>query len=347
MSIYFLMFAMPLLLAFNVHKKPGYDSVAWVFIILMFSFIIGFRYEVGADWFTYVKIFNSTYDKSLAEIIYNSDPGYYLLNWFVLNVIDGEVYHVNFACGIVTMIGVSVFSRTLSQPWLALLITVPYFLIVVSMGYTRQGVALGIFLLSLSCLLERKVLRFIFFILLAASFHKSAVLVSPLLGLLADKHKFRNTTIALLVTFLMWKLFLEDYTQGFIETYIDSDRYSSDGGAVRVFMNVVPSIVYLIYRSKMRYYNIYDLLCVFFSVASIVCIPFVFLYSTATDRVALYLMPLQMLVFSRIYLIFTDSYARLFSVCMVVIYYFLVLLAWMLLSNHSDLWVPYKLFLLH
>ena len=87
-------------------------------------------------------------------------------------------------------IGLVFFCRNLPRPWLALAVAVPYLVIVVAMGYTRQGVALGLAMLGLVALGKKGTGWFVFWVMLAATFHKTAVLLLPLAALAAAHNRF-------------------------------------------------------------------------------------------------------------------------------------------------------------
>ena len=92
---------------------------------------------------------------------------------------DWGIYGVNLMCGVFFATGLVVFCRHQRLPWLALAVSVPYMLIVVAMGYSRQGVALGIAMLGLTALGRGSTLWFILWVVFAATFHKSAVFLHP------------------------------------------------------------------------------------------------------------------------------------------------------------------------
>ena len=92
--------------------------------------------------------------------------------------------------GAICAIGLVVFCLNLPRPWLALAVAVPYLVIVVCMGYTRQGVALGLAMLGLVALGKKGIGWFVFWVMLAAMFHKTAVLLLPLAALAAAHNRF-------------------------------------------------------------------------------------------------------------------------------------------------------------
>jgi len=79
------------------------------------------------------------------------------------------------------------------------------------------------------------------------------------------------------------------------------------------------------------------------SVFAIACIPLVMMSSTATDRVALYLIPLQIFVFSRLHQITADRLLRAYIVLGIVGYYAAVQTVWLFFASHAHAWLPYKL----
>ena len=75
--------------------------------------------------------------------------------------------------------GLIVFCRAQPLPFLAFTIAVPYMISVVSMGYTRQAIALGFVMPGLRYLSAGGIKRYLFCIAIASLFHKSAVILAP------------------------------------------------------------------------------------------------------------------------------------------------------------------------
>ena len=69
--------------------------------------------------------------------------------------LGADVWLVNLVCGAADWCGASPhLSGANRKPWLSLLITIPYLIIVVGMGYTRQAAALGLVMVGLASLLN-------------------------------------------------------------------------------------------------------------------------------------------------------------------------------------------------
>ena len=63
--------------------------------------------------------------------------------------------------------------------------------------------------------------------------------------------------------------------------------------------------------------------------------------STAVDRVALYLIPLQLFVFARLPDVLGGGRSIRTWVIAIVIYYTAVLIVWLNFATHAFAWVPY------
>ena len=173
----------------------------------------------------------------------------------------------------------------------------PYLITVVAMGYTRQGVAIGLAMVGLVALLNGRIVVFILWIGFAALFHKSAVVLLPLAILSGGKHRFVALIGILLSTALLFLLLLQESAEALIENYIDAEMESS-GAAIRIAMNALPAFVFLIWRKR---YAMTERQCSFWTWVSFLALVFVGLLlvspsSTAVDRVALYWIPLQLVV---------------------------------------------------
>ena len=55
MTAYWLMYFPPAMFALSTNiKKDKANMFRWLLIATVFSLIIGFRYQVGGDWYTYL-----------------------------------------------------------------------------------------------------------------------------------------------------------------------------------------------------------------------------------------------------------------------------------------------------
>lgn len=340
-AVYWMMFSIPALALLSPYRAdPNLARGLWLTVAVVFTLLIGLRHEVGADWLPYMEHYDQAVGVSLREVVGTSDPAYAALNWLSAQV-SGGVYLVNLACGAILMFGVIAFARHQPLPWLALLVAVPYMIIVVGMGYTRQSAAMGLVLLGLVAINEGKLLRFAVLIAIGALFHKSAVLLFPLAALASTRQLLWTWTWVTLTTVVMMILVLIEYQEALWRIYIE-DGMVSDGGNIRVAMNALPSLILLLFRNRLGLNEHERRLWVWIALFSLASMPMVGFSSTAVDRVALYFMPIQVLVFSRLHRLFQAQILRTQIVLGVVIGYVLVQWVWLAYASHASYWVPYR-----
>lgn len=338
---YWLMFLVPAWAVLTPGRlKTSQAWVPWAFVFVLFTLMMGLRHEVGGDWFNYLPLFRDTANRDFAEVLSQSDPGYYGLNW-IIAWLDGSIYYVNLVCAAILMWGTVVFCRKQPNPWLALLAAVPYMLIVVGMGYTRQAVVLGFALLGLAALGDGRTRVFLLWIAIGATFHKSAVLLLPIAALAASRNRVLTGAIVGATTLLLYYLLLADASEQLWENYVEAS-YESEGGLIRVAMNAVPAALLVLYRKHLVPDRQERLLWLWMAAFAFACLPLVPLASTAVDRVALYLIPIQLFVFARIPRLATTTQVRTPVVLAVVGYYAAVLFVWLNYATHAEYWLPYQ-----
>ncbi|MGB7373486.1 EpsG family protein [Pontixanthobacter sp.] len=318
------------------------DAV-WIFVILSLTIIIGFRYEVGGDWANYYQYLASAANLDFSDLLTLEDPGYWALN-ILSNKLGFGITGVNVFGALLFSTGLVVFCRSLPRAWLALACAMPYLVTVVAMGYTRQAIALGFVMIGLVMLSRTNFKAFVVWVLLGALFHKSAVLMIPIAALTISTNRWFTFLLVGVVTFLSYSVLLESSVDRFIQFYSDEVMQSS-GALIRLAMNLTPAVLFLVYRKRIicaeqekRIWTLFALMAIFMF--------FVFFptsLSTALDRMALYLIPLQLFVFAHL----PDAlggYKRRNQVIVVaiLIYYAAVMFTWLNFASHSRYWVPYN-----
>lgn len=312
----------------------------WLVIGVLFTLFIGYRVEVGGDWWTYLYHLDREQGVALWEEFTGGDPGYVFLNRLVTQV-GGDIYDVNLISGAIFMSGLIMFCRSQPRPWLALAVAVPYLVIVMGMGYTRQGIALGLILWALTYLEEGRFVPYLFFVAFATLFHKTAVIMVPLGIFLQDRGWFLRVIAVGLAGLALWNAFVAHDQETLWKNYVEA-QMQSEGALVRVLMNVVPGFLLLLNwkQWKITYSN--ARLWLWMALGAMACLPLVGVASTAVDRIALYLTPLQLVVFSRL----PDLWRRRFSPSAtslgVVLGYAAVLFVWLNYATHAQYWLPYR-----
>ena len=339
---FWLMFVLPAWAVLSPGRLPQRQRwVAWAAIGTLFTLMIGLRYEVGGDWINYLEHFKRAAHLPLAQVLDKGDPGHYLLNWAAAQV-GGSMVWVNLVYACVLMTGTVVFCRRQPWPWLALLVAVPYLLIVVGMGYSRQAVALGFALLGLVALGEHRVRAFVIWIALGALFHKSAVLLLPIAVLANSRNRFLSAGMVGVTFVMLYWLLLSQEADALWTNYVEY-QMQSQGAKIRVLMNAVPAALMLLYGKRLAADPQERRLWTWMALLALLCVPLVSLASTAVDRVALYLIPLQLYVFARLPLLAGHNVRmRTALVLAVVGYYAVVQYVWLNHATHTRYWLPYQ-----
>jgi hypothetical protein len=222
---------------------------------------------------------------------------------------------------------------------------VPYLLIVVGMGYTRQSVAIGCSILGLIALGDGRRRWFVFWILLAASFHKTAIVLLPIAALSATRNRtWTYVWIGMVAMVGAW-LFLYDTSEALYHNYVESEyRLESQGAGIRVAMDVLPALLFLWFRRRLSGNEGERRLWWWLALVTLICVPLLWVSPTAVDRMALYLIPIQVFVCGRLPVLATTVRGRTNIVLCVVAYYVAVQFVWLNFAQNAPAWLPYRMF---
>ena len=323
-------------------KAGARTSLLWTFGLLLIVVAIGFRYQVGADWEPYRFMYAFARYADLGKMIGFGDPGYQLLNWGIQRIGLG-LWMVNLVCAILFTWGLSRFARQQPDPWLVVLVAVPYLVVVVAMGYTRQAVAIGILMAGLAAVQNgASIIRFLIYAAAAALFHKTAVVAVPLVLFAGRRNQLLNVIGGLAGAYVLYDVFLASSVNIFVRNYVDAE-YSAQGAAVRVVMDVVPAILFFLFRRRLGLAPFEDRLWRNYAIAAVGALALLFYLpsSTAVDRLALYLIPLQLAVLPRLG---EAMRARGIGRVIIVAYSFAVMFVWLNYAQHAEDWLPYQFY---
>ena len=224
--------------------------------------------------------------------------------------------------------------------------SIPYLVIVVAMGYSRQGVAIGIIMAGLAVLDRTTIVRFAFYIFFAAAFHKSAIVVLPLVALSAVRHRLVMIGLLAMLAILLYYFFVQASFDRMVVNYVEAE-YSSQGAGIRVAMNLLPAAIFLFYAKRFGFPEQQEKLWRNFSIAAFVSLLLLFYLesSTAVDRLALYLIPLQLVVLSGVPTAFGNKGRPNGQyVALVIAYSAMIQFVWLNYAAHAGDWLPYTFF---
>ena len=357
MAVYWLLFAFAAImaLAYPVGQRVGQaggqavvvrgvgQSFAFASFALAYTLIGALRYEIGGDWPTYMTMLDDMSHGGLGDALTYTDPLFGLLAWVSLQV-GGGIYMINGVACLILVWGVIAVSSKLPEPWLATLIAVPYTLIVVGMGYVRQGAAIGLLLVAIAHFDRARPGRTILYMVLAAGFHSTAVFAYPAFAWsLARKNKGYAVAGAIVAS-IAFIIFLAPRLTNFENGYLDSE-YDSSGAAVRLAMSLLPSLLIL---AKYKSFAVSDRargIWISIALANIIASIALGLSSssTAVDRIALFFSIIQIVAFGRIMGLLSVSprMVLLTRLAMIAIAG-AVQIVWLGFGTHAIYWVPYQ-----
>ena len=127
---------------------------------------------------------------------------------------------------------------------------------------------------------------------------------------------------------------------------LTSGRESS-GALIRVLMTLFPALIFLLYNKRFKLEDFENKIWLCFAVLTIFLFVGLFLSpsSTVIDRIALYIVVLQIFVISKLPDIFRQfGIGEGLTSFMIIVYCFTILFAWLLFANNANNWLPYRFF---
>lgn len=337
-----------ILLEGRQRSHEGRVTMLLAIAAVLATVMIGLRYKVGADWEPYRLIFWEMRFISLESAVGRSDPAFGLLNWLVRGA-GLEFWVVNLVCGAIFMYGLTHFAARQTSPWLVMAVAVPYILIVVAMGYNRQATALGLVFLSLCAIQDRSFLRFAALMLLAATFHRSAILLLPIVAMSYSRNRFLTAGLALAATGIGYFFIVAPEIDTYINRYSGAEQgaIESEGTLVRLLMNAVPALIFLFMSRRFQVDEVTHTIWRNLSLLAVLSLA-AYVYfgaNTALDRVAVYLTPLQLYVFGNLPAIFGRSGSPSRPITLAIVGYASAIQSvWLIGASNARYWLPYQLF---
>jgi len=358
MTIYWAMFAMFAFaaLTFNpavaghphsLHaetRAPIAPLIATLFLIVL----VGLRYQVGGDWHNYEVDFDRSRYETLGSLLsQQKEPGYALAVWLATQL-DTGLWFVNLILAIPFCWGLTQLSRQQPNPWLALVVATPFLIIVVGMGFARQAAALGFLMAGVARFVRTGSLPgFILLCIAGSLFHRTVLVFVPIILLATGRSRLVSATMCIaavvVIYFTVFSSSGEYYSQGYLH-----NRFDAAGAKIRTMMNVVPATLVLLARDRFyrsprekMVWRTFAILALLSGIAI-----FVVTSSVIVDRLALYLIPLQMFVLGRLPIVASATGAASVAWRTAVIgYSAAVLFVWLNYGHYASGWLPYRSYL--
>lgn len=308
------------------------------FYFITLTVLIGTRLEVGGDWFSYIAI----YDEISHQGTLNTDISYYAIN-LISQKLGLGILGVNLICAALGTFPILFLFSKFPNKNLTVTIAFSYLFLVVGMGYTRQYVATGFLCLFLYQLMCGNIKKSILFLLIAASFHKTAIFF--IIFLLKKEHFFKFLALSFVLFFIFHEKIIS-----LVDLYLlsaDEHELSSAGNLPRIILHAAAALIIIIFL-KNKFPNVethivfkrYAYISFLFLIVSIFYPSF-----TLIDRLAVYFLPLQYITFSLF--VFTSSQKIILPITNLIcaIFFFIIMEIWLLFGSWSHAWMPYKTYL--
>lgn len=243
MSIYYAFIFLFLFMSLFYGNSDKLTQSFLNFLFLVICIItFGTRFEVGADWFNYARI----YDLHNTDLNFYStiEVGYKGLN--VISFITGLGYQFVIFCSSIIFFSCTFYSakRLNLNPYLFFALIGPYHLVMSGMNYTRQSIALSFFILGYSFLITSNKRKGFALLFCSVLFHKSSVLMMSLF--FADMKKRFSIPLSFGVLLFFFYSIFDEYSGRYLETA----HYDSKGFLLRyLYLFICTSFIFLLNKS--------------------------------------------------------------------------------------------------
>ncbi len=320
----------------NLKKFYFENEFKILFIILLFIFV-GFRSKVGSDWNSYNDIFyhwkKTNYELGFKYLIKISKI--YNTNIWGLNIFSSFIFFLGFYF--------LFFKEKLF--WLALALSLPYLIFVVSMGYLRQSVSIGIGMLLISQIRKGNILSQMILLFLCVLFHYTSIIYFFFIFYKIKNWFYKILIIILSFTFLyILTNEFADLNRYLIHYLISADKLKSSGAVPRLLLAYIPIVFFIFYYRKIKnneYKYLFESYTLFLIILSIL----IFFSTTSADRLLLYVLPIKIFLILKSIELLNIRFQNYFKYTLVFIF-FLSFHIQLTFSTNLKEWIPYKNILL-
>lgn len=296
MIVYYSVFGLLLLLKQGIRRGAGY----WAVLLALILFA-GFRYEVGCDWNGYLANWTQSIGEPLNTVIQNGEPAH----WTAIALLQDAGLSYTYLLVVASVIfftGFSVLARRQPNPYAMLVLAFPILIINMPMSGIRQAEAVGIMCVAFAAFIDRRMMRFIALVLLAFLFHRSAVVFLFLAPLIPGRLDKKNIALAALLSlpgvyFVLQSSAADLATSRYVDTGVDAA-----GASFRLMILSLSGVFYL-WKLAPKWRDQFPEDYKLVTIGAWMMVAFFGLFFVASvigDRFGYYLIPLQLMIFTRI-----------------------------------------------
>lgn len=211
-----------------LNKEGLRKDIVQLFTVIGFIYFIiigGLRFEVGADWYNYEDMFFG--NESWSDVFSSSKEYLFHVFSYFFKVSFNDYSVFVFAFFLMSFSLKFIFIKKYSPDiFLSLIIYIYTVFAIYDLNGIRQGMALGVGLLSVKYILDQNLFKFIGMVTIASLFHLSAIILIPFYFLSRMKMTNKQMLISFLLIFIIslpFRSFLKN--SQIIQTLFNSDTF--------------------------------------------------------------------------------------------------------------------------
>ncbi|WP_370402027.1 EpsG family protein [Sulfitobacter sp. JB4-11] len=311
-----------------------------LFGLFLFS---AFRWQVGCDWSGYYNQYLLAGQRGWDVILSGNE----IIWWSILkslHVLGLPYPWANVFSSAVFFAGIATLARRQPDPLAFVVLLFPILIVNMPMSGIRQGAAIGLFCIALCAFMDRRMLHFVFWIILGAGFHTSVLLFLLITPLASGTFNRNRIAVAVLLALPgAYLLATGDAASEATARYIVGSR-EAFGAAFRVALVLLTGALYVLaLRRAWGHQFPKDYHLVTMGALAMLAIGLLLPLSTIiADRLTYYLVPVQTMIFARLPFLQTGRLRQFYTIGP---YIALALLftVWTLLSSHfQNCYLPYN-----
>ncbi len=324
----------------------------WVLLLLVAG-LSGIRWATGTDWESYLTFYESGGDFHDYMSYWHFEPGFKFLIWLLHSLGIGYSVWLFILTFLVLVIKLAPIRE---RPYVAVCFLVLFGSSMANLFPTRETLAVSLVILSASCLVERRFLLFLFFILLASLFHSTAIVFvfAPLILMASYRTLVLVALIGgILLDFLLYKLVAIVAAQLGLADLLSSAQFYADtiGGRISV-LSIAQKVIILLFfagvlskcKDQMTRFELASVKLTFFGlIASMVLES----GSQIFNRLTVYFVSFEIISVSAIlwlysrHLILRRSYIQLLTLYVSACMFYCIRFCG-LLASYPDLYYPFE-----
>lgn len=183
MVVYIALFALAVILGIPLTGKNPAKSKKIVYLSVMFLLmwlVCTFRFGMGNDYFSYIRIFDEIHDASWGEALsLGYEPAFTLLTKGITLISHNpEVMYGIYAVLILAPVAYSIYRHS-DNVWISVTVYLCLTFYYTSLNFIRQSMAVSLLILCYSFIKQRKIVPVMIFAVIAALFHYTALVFIP------------------------------------------------------------------------------------------------------------------------------------------------------------------------